>query len=204
MPDPTPPREGAGYAADENRKLWKAIRDIKSASGTQRFGTVEELGQWRTYVGEESYDHQVTFGDPLPWAGPIGAEVEFVTTSPRQAKVEFSVYVGALASHDGSSPAVSPSFAALLHFAWGGAYEALYSPYSMGVTGAQGSGTAVSRGERISYWDVVNLRTPGRYRVGFVPEVTALNGTSGFVRFQNPRISVQILGPIEAPETLED
>jgi hypothetical protein len=43
MADPSPGREGAAVFADEIRRIWAAIRDISSPSGTQQFNAVPKL-----------------------------------------------------------------------------------------------------------------------------------------------------------------
>lgn len=161
--------------------------------------TVNELSQWTTYSAEEPYDASVDLADSptFPWEGPLGSEVRFTVREPRMAKVEFSVYVLFSAFHNGTGALNSPYVNARLHFGWGGATSHLYSPLYQLSSASSGVNTGFYRGERISYWDIVNLSTAGTYRVGFIPEVVGISGTTGSARFQNPRVTVQILGPVD-------
>jgi hypothetical protein len=130
----------------------------------------------------------------MPWTGPVLAPVTFKIDKPRLVRVDLSAYVSFTLPWTGTGGA--PQISIQHHFNWGGVNIGTYSPYGQASYVASGVNSGFSGSNRVSFFDLVNLK-PATYTVAYCPVLTALNGSSGSARFQNPRILVQILEPLE-------
>lgn len=78
MADPKPPREGMGDLADRIKKLEARVRELESASGTQRARAVAKITRPAVGWAEEA---EFSLAGPLPvqFNIPVPSDMDFVS-----------------------------------------------------------------------------------------------------------------------------
>lgn len=198
-----PPITAAAFREMKERlyALENRQESTVSAQGANNIGLTataqslsEQVGELsaRRILGEEAfYNQQVFVGTALPWVGPVLAATTFTVDKKRLVRLDLSAYISAFVQYTGGA-VVHPTVAINNHFNWNGANPGYYSPWTQTLTATAGVSIAINMGQRISFFDL-QVVNPGTYTVGYCPEITGLNGSTGYVRIQNPRILVQML-----------
>lgn len=193
-----------GWLIDELADHESRIGTLEAPSGESRaavlartLANVDELIARRFYTAEQVYDNQVDAGTPLPNISEPVAPIDFVMTDKRRVLHTASAYAILNIVHNGAGAIYAPRAIGRIRIHVKDldsdtVVEEYGSPFSVATAGVAGQGMLGYMANRFQVEDYLTLPA-GNYQAYATLEVEELNGTSGYIRYQNPRSRVQIM-----------